>query len=99
MNVMWSAGLGGALGVANLLLARRSYRRALRADGRQALRIVVVGFLGRLVALALLIFLLPPLLSIDVEPFVMTFMTLYFASTIIEIVAYLRRPAGRSGRA
>jgi hypothetical protein len=98
-NALWSVGLGAALGAANLLLARRSYRRALTSGAERALRIVVVGFLGRLIVLALLIYLLPPLFSIDAGLFVVTFMTLYFASTIAEIVAYLRRPTGRSGGA
>jgi hypothetical protein len=93
------AGIGAALGLLNLAVGYRMTSRAVTLGLNPALRILVGGFLLRLVVLAGLMIWFHSIPTIDEVAFALVFMLFFFVLVAIEIVTVEKHLQGNGRHA
>ena len=88
--------IGAGLGVVNLVAGYLVTRRALRLGMKSAMKVLMSGFLLRLMALAGLTLLFQRTASIDAVAFALTFMFFFFIYLGVEVMLVERSLNGRA---
>jgi len=90
-------GIGGGVGLLNLAIGMLVMRRAFRSGTTATLRVLVVGFILRLVVLVALVLVFQRVAWVNEAALALAFLACFFVYVTLEVVM-VERALNRSGR-